>query len=95
LIAVYSFRLPLPARARHRNNSDLMKGPTLNYDLSGKRKGILVIMISVGFLMVAAPALAQDPGRREGQEQSRPWMDPNLSPDQRADMVIAEMTLDE
>ncbi|MBV9300770.1 MAG: glycoside hydrolase family 3 C-terminal domain-containing protein [Acidobacteriaceae bacterium] len=29
------------------------------------------------------------------QSQSRPWMNPHLSPDERADMVLKEMTLDE
>ena len=35
----------------------------------------------------AAAAAAQDP--------ARPWMDTSLSPDQRADLLLAQMTLEE
>ncbi|HZO91358.1 MAG TPA: glycoside hydrolase family 3 C-terminal domain-containing protein [Chthonomonadaceae bacterium] len=48
------------------------------------------------FLMIAAcsPALGQF-RQRQPQAPKGPWMDRSLSPDQRADMVLAEMTLDE
>jgi beta-glucosidase len=42
-----------------------------------------------------APALAQGRGRGQQQAPAGPWMDKTLPPDQRADMVIAQMTLDE
>src|SRR5271157_550881 len=43
--------------------------------------------------IVTAPARAQFPFQQ--QEPKGPWMDKTLSPDQRADLVIAQMTLDE
>src|ERR1035441_5393668 len=54
------------------------------------RKLALVAGIAV---MLAALAFAQ----RGPQQQAPqgPWMDKKLSPDQRADMVMAQMTLDE
>src|SRR5581483_10132792 len=42
-------------------------------------------------VLVLAPVVAQRPQ----PAASGPWMDRNLSPDQRADLVIAQMTLDE
>jgi beta-glucosidase len=42
------------------------------------------------------PVVAQDQVRpADTQRQSFPWMDTQLSPDERADMVLKEMTLDE
>ena len=52
--------------------------------------------------MVATLFLALEPSTRlpaqfpgQAQQPKGPWMDKNLSPDQRADLVIAQMTLDE
>jgi beta-glucosidase len=39
--------------------------------------------------------LAQFPGQQANQAPKGPWMDKNLSPDQRAALLIKEMTLDE
>jgi beta-glucosidase len=46
---------------------------------------------------VAAPLFAQQRSDSEGDESaaSRPWMNPNLSADERAEMVLKELTLDE
>ena len=41
------------------------------------------------------PALAQPPLRPEPKPVEGPWMNKSLSPDQRADLVIEQMTLDE
>ncbi|HXJ94610.1 MAG TPA: glycoside hydrolase family 3 C-terminal domain-containing protein [Terriglobia bacterium] len=53
--------------------------------------------ISFVLLLVAAATLAQRRlhGQSDAQTQSHPWMDASLPPDQRADMVLKEMTLDE
>jgi len=45
-------------------------------------------LILITFLSVALPAFAQ-------QAKDQPWMNRNLSPDERADMVLKQMTLDE
>ena len=42
--------------------------------------------------LVLSPVLAQRP---QQQAPAGPWMDKSLPPDQRADMVMAQMTLDE
>jgi beta-glucosidase len=49
-------------------------------------------MLPLGFLFVAFPVLiaAQSPGT-----SNRPWMNPSLTPDERATLVLKEMTLDE
>jgi beta-glucosidase len=49
-------------------------------------------MLPLGFLFVAFPVLiaAQSPGT-----SNRPWMNPSLSPDDRASLLLKEMTLDE
>ncbi len=53
--------------------------------------GILVILI-----VCAAPAVSgQNPNRAPKQTVKGPWMDKSLPPDQRADLVIEQMTLDE
>jgi beta-glucosidase len=44
---------------------------------------------------MALPAFAQHRNQRNDEVQNHPWGDKNLSPDQRADMVLKEMTLDE
>ena len=62
---------------------------------------ILSICLPVAALVAAAigispaPAAAQGRGRGQEQAPAGPWMDKTLPPDQRADMVIAQMTLDE
>ena len=57
----------------------------------------LTLGISVGLLLMATATLAQHRphGQSDAQTQSHPWMNTSLSPDQRADMVLKEMTLDE
>lgn len=50
----------------------------------------LMIGVCLAALSLAAPGMTQAAGKA-----ARPWMDPKLSPDRRADLVIAQMTLDE
>jgi len=54
----------------------------------------LLLVISA---TLAAPILAQHRLHNEADEsaESHPWMNAKLSPDERADMVLKEMTLDE
>lgn len=49
------------------------------------------------FLSLASTVLAQHRmhGQQEPENRNHPWMNANLSPDERADMVLKEMTLDE
>jgi beta-glucosidase len=57
----------------------------------------LAFGISFVLLLLAAAVLAQRRlhGQPDGQTQNYPWMDARLPSDQRADMVLKEMTLDE
>lgn len=43
--------------------------------------------------LISSYAFAQSSGN--SNDKDRPWMNPQLSPDQRADMVVKEMSLDE
>ncbi len=47
----------------------------------------------IGMLMPVSPALAQGDGAQSVAD--RPWMNKSLSPDERADLVLKQMTLDE
>jgi len=52
-----------------------------------------VAAVLLGFS--ATPVLPQGRGQGASAAPAGPWMDKSLSPDQRADLVIAQMTLDE
>ena len=64
----------------------------MNYvhQLNRQRFFALAAFVALIFL----PVRAQSPGQAAASPQA-PWMNKNLSPDQRADLVIAQMTLDE
>ena len=50
------------------------------------------------FACLAIPGYSQGPGHANGQTPPKPtgpWLDPSLSPDARADLVLKELTLDE
>src|SRR6267142_3345346 len=51
---------------------------------------ILGIVVGLSALFAAAPISAQS-----NQKSAMPWMNSTLSPDERADLVLKEMTLDE
>jgi beta-glucosidase len=55
----------------------------------------LLVVLGVAALLTMAvlPGAAQSPGRE--QTSPFPWMDKTLTPDQRADLVLQQMTLDE
>ncbi len=46
-------------------------------------------------LLLAASALAQHAGSRAAAKPTGPWLNPALSPDERADLVLKQLTLDE
>jgi beta-glucosidase len=48
----------------------------------------------MGMLLPAIPAMAQAKGSKHAVEDG-PWMNKSLSPDERADLVLKQMTLDE
>jgi beta-glucosidase len=56
-------------------------------------KNLAVVAIAAGILTL--PALSPVSAQRPPEAPKGPWMDKTLPPDQRADMVMAQMTLDE
>ncbi|HUI57628.1 MAG TPA: glycoside hydrolase family 3 C-terminal domain-containing protein [Bryobacteraceae bacterium] len=62
-----------------------------------RNRSAAVVGLVVGLLAFSPVALAQGQGGRGGAPPAPtgPWSDKSLSPDQRADLVIAQMTLDE
>ncbi len=65
----------------------------------GRLATIALVLAGVmcGVLGLAATAFAQHRmhGQQEPENRNHPWMNANLSPDERAEMVLKEMTLDE
>src|SRR5437868_6596705 len=59
----------------------------------GRRRLTLLMGMAGAWMIVLSPALGQRFGRSPTPQG--PWMDRSLSPDRRADLVIAQMTLDE
>ena len=61
------------------------------------RRSPVLLAATLGIFALASPALAQHRlhGDNDEKAQSFPWMNKSLSPDERADMVLKEMTLDE
>jgi beta-glucosidase len=56
----------------------------------------LMLAGALALFLTARPALAQHhQGDVDAQVQSFPWMNKSLSPDERADLVLKQMTLDE
>ncbi len=62
-----------------------------------RRMHRLVVLAALVICALFVPALAQHRLHNQPGEspQSRPWMNASLSPDQRAEMVLKELTLDE
>ncbi len=59
-------------------------------------RGILRLGIALAVLASAVPAMAQGRGPEQApQAAPKPWDNKSLSPDQRADLVLHEMTVDE
>src|SRR5271168_2595932 len=58
------------------------------YSAAGVVFFLAVMMVITGLTIAALPVRAQEPS-------SQPWMNTSLSPDERADLVLKELTLDE
>ena len=56
-------------------------------------RGVVCLMVAANMLVI--PALSAKANPATGNQASRPWTDRSLSPAQRADLLIKEMTLDE
>jgi beta-glucosidase len=55
-------------------------------------------IVALLFACLAMPGYSQGPGHAHGQMPAKPagpWLDPSLSPDDRAALVLKELTLDE
>jgi beta-glucosidase len=63
-------------------------------NLSQLAKRILALTVALLVLLVAAPFFWHSSFAQSGPP-SRPWMNSSASPDKRADLVMAQMTLDE
>lgn len=57
-------------------------------------QAVWTLAIALALVALSAPVFAQR-HRRAMQNENFPWMNKNLSPDERADMVLKQMTLDE
>ena len=58
----------------------------------------LLFIATIGIITGSAVAAAQDavtPEDAVARETARPWMNPQLSPEERADLVLKQLTLDE
>src|SRR5664279_2959654 len=54
---------------------------------------LVFLFVTLSLLLSLGTAIAQNPAGNE--KQNLPWMDRTLSPDERANMVLSRMTLDE
>ncbi len=81
-----------------------MQTPSQTQDGSRKRRaifavaGIFVLALVAALIATQTNVLAQQQQRHhlgEKFDRNHPWMNPKLSPDERAAMVLKEMTLDE
>lgn len=61
------------------------------------KAGLVAVALISSLMYLGREAFAgpKPPRRAASQAQQRPWMDTSLSPDQRADLVLKELTLDE
>jgi len=66
----------------------------VNHYIRGRRLALAAATAVAVAALAFLPAWAQPPQPRP-QAAHGPWMDKSLSPDKRADLVMAEMTLDE
>lgn len=64
----------------------------MNLSKSAKRTLVLVVVV---LLVAVAVRFVSHASSEQSTPTSRPWMNASLSPDQRADLVISRMTLDE
>src|SRR5277367_2041606 len=67
------------------------------YPAAGAVFFVAVMMAIAGGLVIAWPSRAQElhGNATAGETNNQPWMNTSLSPDERADLVLKELTLDE
>src|SRR5277367_5835183 len=67
------------------------------YPAAGAAFFVAVMMAIAGGLVIAWPSRAQElhGNATAGETNNQPWMNTSLSPDERADLVLKELTLDE
>jgi beta-glucosidase len=68
---------------------------TMKTDLPRSVRVSLAALLALMALVAASYARHRQSDGTVGQTQNRPWMNTSLSPDERADLVLKEMTLDE
>jgi beta-glucosidase len=56
---------------------------------------LFTLVTTIALSALLAPAFAQHHNQKEEQKPNFPWMNAQLNPDERADMVMKQMTLDE
>jgi beta-glucosidase len=81
--------------------TDMMTGVNLkSWMVTKMNKGrrlpyLLAAILAVSVIVGPNLARFHSHGQEDGQKQNWPWMNTMLSPDERADLVLKEMTLDE
>jgi beta-glucosidase len=55
----------------------------------------LTLVAGAAILLLSLPVCAQNAPAAQAQPSDRPWMNTSLSPDERADLVLKQLTLDE
>lgn len=68
---------------------------TMKTNLPRSVRVSLAALLALVTLVAVSYARHRQNSKAEGQAQNRPWMNASLSPDERADLVLKEMTLDE
>ena len=65
--------------------------------MKARHPACLVILVAISFSFTVSAARAQQRMSSEGEASAsdRPWMNRKLSPDERAELVLKELTLDE
>jgi beta-glucosidase len=69
-----------------------------NFCWAGAAKRRITFLFVISTITIVTGTLAELPAAAQSAESAtaaRPWMDRQLSPDERADLVVKEMTLDE
>jgi beta-glucosidase len=56
---------------------------------------LFTLATTIALCALLAPAFAQHRNQKDDQKPNFPWMNSSLNPDERADMVLRDMTLDE
>jgi hypothetical protein len=84
------------SRPRNRYDGGRKFEPRDGYKMNDRRRLPFLLAAILAVALLVAPFFARRYAQRqEEQKQNWPWMNTMLSPDERANMVLKEMTLDE